>query len=180
MYPLYYTVLTRLQKSRHKTHVVTWKRSLENPCCSAARSSHCPWSGRREAPQCRWGRHCNAACTVLPLIWSEVSYLARGTMHYKDVIQHCCRPPSNTLFNKLILHGICTSVSLSLTVLSVKCPGAASSSWSVTGRMTLGTRTRHAPVSYAYLGCSVFLVQQKYSCIYTYVYIHKLQYMEPV
>lgn len=146
MYPWYYSVLTRLQKSHHTIHVVSLKRSLGNPRQCAAQQAVAQLRGHPTAldeagemlPWVDGEGAVNTACTVLPLISTSVSYLAQGTIHNKDSMQHCCCPPSNILFEKSVLHGICTSVSLSLTVCGncVKCTGAASSSSSVIERMT--------------------------------------------
>lgn len=97
------------QNTRGLLETQPWKSSsacYPADCCSAVRSSHCPWAGRKEGTGML-----PAWCSFKGLIPWE------GAIHNKNTIQHHCCSSSNTLFEKLISHGICTLVSWSLTVL---------------------------------------------------------------
>lgn len=138
MYLLYYTALMWLHKSHHRIHVASLKHSLGNPLQLAAQQTVAQLRGHPTAleqaenklPSLDEGRRWDAACLVLSLI-SKVSYLAEGAIQNKNPIQYPCCPSSNVLFEKLISHGICTPVSLSLTVHRnwVKGPEAPLHQW---------------------------------------------------
>lgn len=104
-----------------------------------------------------------------PLALGWVSCIAQGTTHNKDSIQYCCCPSSSVLLEKFVSHGICSSVSLSLTVPRhwVKCRGVTSSSLSVIARMT----TLHKDKA-----CSSFLGASWLPCIskkmHAYICMH--------
>lgn len=145
MYPLYYSVRRQLQKSHHRIHVFSLNRSLGNPRSFAAQQTVAQLRAHPTTPD-QAGKKLPCVDGEGTVMWPARSclsfqarsytYLAQGTIHNKDSIQICCCPSS--LFEKLLLRGICTTVSLSLTVLRtcVKCTGAASSSLSVIERMT--------------------------------------------
>lgn len=133
-----------LQNTRGLLETQPWKSSPAcclAECCSAERSSHCPWAGRKEASLSRLGKTLGH-CLLGAVSHLKVSYLAEGAIHNKDPIQHHCCSSSNILFEKLISHEIYTLVSLSLTVLRncVKSPEAPFHHWK-----PLSLRMRHSP-----------------------------------
>lgn len=163
MYPLYDTVLRQLQKCHHRIHRILDSQPLKPllvccraACCSAESSAPCPWSGW-------WGRPPSLS------LWAGSHALLRARCTIRTQFNTVAVHPLAYYLRKFVSHGICSSVSLSLTVPRhwVKRRGVTSSSLSVIARMTTLHKNK---------ACSSFLGASWLPCIskkmHAYICMH--------
>lgn len=103
-----------LHKSHHRIHVASLKHSLGNPLQLATQQTVAQLWGHPTALE-QAEKKALGCCLLGALL--KVSYLGRELFTIKTQFNITAVHRLNTLFEKLISHGICTLVSWSLTVL---------------------------------------------------------------